>query len=203
MQKPSIGKRIRRIVRKHFGPKQQGLKPAFKDTRFFHSQVRVGKRGPKSPVFPNGKPKAIVVTKFRTVKKGAHKDFEKRGARAEEYKTLLGRVLRNIHIDELPQVINLLKGELIPIGIRPQVKKDYREFSPELKEIYDEIGSRLIGLQYACKSRNPSLEEFIATVKEFREMWKKNKAKAYLTFGMRFLKNYRFGERPIQLLRSK
>lgn len=133
MPKPSSWKRMRRIARKHFGPKQVGLEPAFKDGYIFHSHVRVGKRG------PDGKPKAIIVTKIRTMERGAHGDFEKRGRKAEQYKTWLGKKLRPIHIDELPQVISLLKGDLKPIGLRPVPKNLYRKLPPELKKIYDKI----------------------------------------------------------------
>ncbi len=183
-----LRRRIRRRIRKHIRPKQTGLKQVFKDGLISHSQVRVGKPGPKSNTFPKGKPKAIVVTKFRTMKDKAHEDFGNRGRKDEHYKTWFGKIVRKLyHIDELPQIISILKGDLRFTGIRPLPKKEYRMLSPELKKIYDEVGPGLFGLVYACKSKNPTIKEFTQVANEFYKMWKKNRAKAYLVFGKRSL----------------
>tara|TARA_Y100001968_G_scaffold316472_1_gene344345 strand:- start:237 stop:719 length:483 start_codon:yes stop_codon:yes gene_type:complete len=42
--------------------------------------------------------------------------------------TLLGRVLRKLKIDEIPQLINIIKGEMRFIGPRPEVPDFFDEF---------------------------------------------------------------------------
>ncbi|GAF99897.1 unnamed protein product, partial [marine sediment metagenome] len=153
--------------------------------------VRVGKRGPKSQLFPKGKPQAIAVTKIRTMKREAHADWEKAGRDLGQRITRLGKWMRKKHYDELPQIINVLKGDLNPIGLRVLPKSEYRKLPPELKRIYDEVGPSFLPLHYACKHFPPTIEEYIAVAQEFYEMRKKNKTKAYWVFGKRILKNMR------------
>jgi sugar transferase (PEP-CTERM system associated) len=87
----------------------------------FFKQVRVG-----------NKEKPFVLYKFRTMRQDAEKATgavwaEKKDSRV----TKLGNVLRGSRIDELPQLINVLKGEMSFIGPRPERP----EFVEQLKQV--------------------------------------------------------------------
>jgi lipopolysaccharide/colanic/teichoic acid biosynthesis glycosyltransferase len=49
--------------------------------------------------------------------------------------TRVGRVLRNTKIDELPQLINVLKGDMSLVGPRPEVRKYVEVFRKDYEEI--------------------------------------------------------------------
>jgi lipopolysaccharide/colanic/teichoic acid biosynthesis glycosyltransferase len=69
----------------------------------------------------NGKPFAIL--KFRTMINNAEKLGGPSTALNDPRMTLFGSFLRRFKLDELPQFINILKGEMSVVGPRPQVQK--------------------------------------------------------------------------------
>ncbi len=46
----------------------------------------------------------------------------------------MGKFLRKTKINELPQLLNILRGDMSIIGYRPQVKKQYDSYEPEVRE---------------------------------------------------------------------
>ena len=59
--------------------------------------------------------------KLRTMKVDAEKDTGPVWAQENDPRiTLVGRVLRKMHIDEIPQLINVIKGEMSIVGPRPE-----------------------------------------------------------------------------------
>lgn len=78
----------------------------------FYNQKRVGRKG-----------RDFFVMKFRTMKK----DAEKKGALTISSKdpriTRTGSFLRKYKIDELPQLFNVLFGDMSLVGPRPEVRK--------------------------------------------------------------------------------
>lgn len=62
----------------------------------------------------------FVIYKFRTMKMGAPSEMASCDfADADQYITKIGAFLRRTSIDELPQLFNILKGEMSFVGYRP------------------------------------------------------------------------------------
>ncbi len=74
-----------------------------------YQQVRVGRSGERFKLF-----------KFRTMVETAEPDGPVWTRDKDGRVTRIGRVLRRLHLDEIPQAINILKGDLSFIGPRPE-----------------------------------------------------------------------------------
>lgn len=77
--------------------------------RLFYSQERVGKDG---VIFE--------ILKFRTMVKNAESNGAVFTATNDSRVTVFGKFLRKTRMDEFPQFINILKGEMAVIGPRPE-----------------------------------------------------------------------------------
>ncbi|MEA3272732.1 MAG: sugar transferase [Patescibacteria group bacterium] len=85
----------------------------------FYRQKRVGKFG-----------KIFEIVKFRTMSIDAEKDGAQFASEDDDRITRLGKFLRASRIDELPQIINVLRGEMGFFGPRPEQP----EFVEKLQE---------------------------------------------------------------------
>ncbi|MEX1198156.1 MAG: sugar transferase [Pseudohongiellaceae bacterium] len=57
-----------------------------------------------------------------------------------------GRFLRRTKVNELPQLFNILKGDMSFVGPRPQTRPHYSLFTEEQKRVIDELGPGLTGV---------------------------------------------------------
>ena len=97
-------------------------------------QERVGRRG-----------RRFMVYKFRTMVNDAERLLIDLAAvneadgplfklKADPRVTRVGRVLRKLSLDELPQLLNVLKGEMSLVGPRPALPGEVTQWGPELFE---------------------------------------------------------------------
>lgn len=85
----------------------------------FYRQERVGLGG-----------KSYVLIKFRSMRADAEKDGIARwAALADPRITRVGRLIRRLRIDEIPQLINVLRGEMSFVGPRPERSSIVKELS--------------------------------------------------------------------------
>lgn len=64
--------------------------------------------------------KIFLIFKIRTMKNDAEKDGVQWSSRNDSRITFIGKYLRFLRIDELPQLVNVIKGEMSLIGPRPE-----------------------------------------------------------------------------------
>jgi len=57
-----------------------------------------------------------------------------------------GRFLRRTKVNELPQLLNILKGDMSFVGPRPQTRPHYSLYTPEQQRVIDETGPGLTGV---------------------------------------------------------
>jgi lipopolysaccharide/colanic/teichoic acid biosynthesis glycosyltransferase len=90
----------------------------------FYSQKRVGKNGIN-----------FSLIKFRTMKKNSDKKSLLTVGEKDSRITNIGYFLRKYKIDELPQLFNVLIGDMSLVGPRPEVRKYVEMYNPEQKKI--------------------------------------------------------------------
>ncbi|MBC7908747.1 MAG: TIGR03013 family PEP-CTERM/XrtA system glycosyltransferase [Rhodospirillaceae bacterium] len=75
----------------------------------FYRQERVGLHG-----------RRFMILKFRSMRVDAEKDGPRWAAKNDSRVTRIGAFIRKVRIDEIPQVINVLKGDMSVVGPRPE-----------------------------------------------------------------------------------
>jgi lipopolysaccharide/colanic/teichoic acid biosynthesis glycosyltransferase len=122
-------------------------------------QVRVGQHG-----------KSFRMTKFRTMYHGAHqarRDLVHRShagkhlfkLRDDPRITPVGRILRRLSLDELPQLVNVLRGEMSLVGPRPLLAEDSDYEGPARDRLLVRPG--LTGLWQVSGRSNLPWEEMV------------------------------------------
>ncbi|MCO4754731.1 MAG: NeuD/PglB/VioB family sugar acetyltransferase [Bacteriovoracaceae bacterium] len=98
----------------------------FQGGPIFFRQKRIGKDG-----------KEFSLIKFRTMRMGAQSDMQR--------VTSIGKILRKLSIDELPEILNIVKGEMSIVGPRP-LPIEYRSFFSEKENKRHDVLPGLTGL---------------------------------------------------------
>lgn len=85
------------------------LNPLFNRGPMFYVQKRIGQDN-----------KTFTIYKFRTMSRDAEKTGPQYTTKDDTRVSGFGRLLRRMRIDELPQLLNILKGDMNIIGPRPE-----------------------------------------------------------------------------------
>jgi lipopolysaccharide/colanic/teichoic acid biosynthesis glycosyltransferase len=91
----------------------------------FFTQTRIGKN--KIP---------FQLLKFRTMVKDADKLGKITIGRRDPRVTNVGHFLRSYKLDELPQLLNILKGEMSVVGPRPEVEEYVNLYTEEQNKVF-------------------------------------------------------------------
>ena len=113
----------------------------------------------------------------------------------------LGTFLRKTKINELPQILNIIQGDMSIVGPRPQMQFDFEKYSDEVQQkIYNikpgltGIGSIVFRDEESLISKASETEDphrfyvrVVAPYKGELEIWYQNRRSMYLDFQLIFL----------------
>ena len=123
---------------------------AMKGNPFF-VQKRPGKISKKT-----GQEKIFSLIKFRTMSNA--KDADGNLLSDKDRLNGYGRFLRSTSLDELPELVNIVKGDMAIVGPRPQLVRDMVFMSPEQRKRHT-VRQGLTGLAQVSGRNNISWEE--------------------------------------------
>ena len=89
----------------------------------FYKQIRLTRDGEEFYIY-----------KFRSMGVDAEKGGARLAMKNDSRVTPVGKVIRNLHLDELPQLFNILKGEMSFVGPRPERPEIFEQYKKELPE---------------------------------------------------------------------
>jgi len=136
----------------------------------FYSSERIGKKG-----------RVFCCIKFRTMVKDAERQRSKLMGRNERKGVLfklsddprvtrLGRMLRKYSVDELPQLFNVLRGDMSIVGPRPPLGSEVKEYKLSHLRRLDVLPG-LTGLWQVQARRSPSFETYVSLDVAYIENW--------------------------------
>ncbi|MBI2638314.1 sugar transferase [Candidatus Peregrinibacteria bacterium] len=130
--------------------------------KFFFIQERVGR---------NGAP--IAIWKLRTMNGAVNRDLgvvDGRLAEAipeQDRISFIGALLRHLGIDEIPQILNLIRGEMQLVGLRPIPSEEIDLFPPDIRAFYLRNLPGLFPGHLAFGYVNGNLEKKIELIREY------------------------------------
>ena len=154
---------------------QKFRKPIWDDDPTYGALVKLNRVGYKGNM--------IGVYKFRTMFPYSeylqpyileHEGLQKGGKFAHDYRVnFWGRKLRSSWLDELPMFINILKGQMKLVGVRPLSRQYFGLYTDEMRRLHVSVKPGLLPPFYYDEKTPETLEEVQASEKRYIEAYHK------------------------------
>ncbi|MCM1244845.1 MAG: sugar transferase [Roseburia sp.] len=132
--------------------------------------------------------KRFWIYKFRTMTAGAPAQGSQVTVSNDARVTGIGRFLRKVRLDELPQLFNILKGEMSFVGTRPEVEKYVAEYS-------DEMYATLLlpaGVTSTASIEYKDEEKLLSEGKDVNAVYTGEILPAKMKYNLKYLEDYSF-----------
>ena len=145
----------------------------------FYIQERIGK---------NGKPFGLY--KFRTMRVGSDTEGLLTVGERDSRITRIGYILRKNKIDELPQLLNVLKGDMSLVGPRPEVRKYTDLYTEEQRKVLNVRP----GITDYASIEYVNENELLSKADDPERMYIEEAMPDKIKLNMKYLKHYAVGE---------
>lgn len=128
--------------------------------------------------------KMIGVYKFRTMYSYSeylqpyiyeHNHLAKGGKFADDYRVnMWGTIFRKLWLDELPMILNVVKGDMKLVGVRPLSRHYYSLYSPEMQQLRVKVKPGLVPPGVASDDSLDTIEDVQRNEREYIESYLKH-----------------------------
>lgn len=144
----------------------------------FFAHTRIGKDGKPFPCY---KFRSMVVNSQEMLQKYLAENPAAREEWELDFKlkddprvTPIGKFLRSTSLDELPQIFNVLRGEMSLVGPRPVIQEELDKYYGETAKLYCTVKPGITGLWQVSGRSDIGYDERVAldaTYIKYRSMW--------------------------------
>ena len=144
----------------------------------FFAHTRIGKDGKPFPCY---KFRSMVVNSQEMLQKYLAENPAAREEWEPDFKlkdaprvTPIGKFLRSTSLDELPQIFNVLRGEMSLVGPRPVIQEELDKYYGETAKLYCTVKPGITGLWQVSGRSDIGYDERVAldaTYIKYRSMW--------------------------------
>lgn len=132
------------------------------------------------------------IFKFRTMKVDADKMGSLVTLKNDDRITRVGHVIRRYRLDELPQLLNILTGDMSLVGTRPEVAKYVAAYTPEMKATLLLPAGVTSTASILFKDEEELIAKFILEGIEVDDIYITKVLPEKMHYNLSYLKNYSF-----------
>lgn len=132
------------------------------------------------------------IFKFRTMKVDADKMGSLVTLKNDNRITRVGHVIRRYRLDELPQLLNILTGDMSLVGTRPEVAKYVAAYTPEMKATLLLPAGVTSTASILFKDEEELIAKFILEGMEVDDIYITKVLPEKMHYNLSYLKNYSF-----------
>lgn len=153
----------------------------------FFRQERITQYGRKFRIF-----------KFRTMVVNADKLGSQVTVKNDMRVTKIGAKIRKYRIDEIPQLINILLGDMSFVGTRPETTKYVKRYTPEM------MATLLLsaGVTSEASIKYKDEEKLLEVADDVDEVYVKEVLPGKMQYNLESIKNYNFSREIATMLRT-
>jgi len=148
--------------------------PAFDDSPTYGPLIRLKRYGKDGKLFSVYKARTMhAYSEYLQEYIYQHNDLDEGGKFKDDFRvTTMGRFLRKFWLDELPMVLNILKGDMKLVGVRPLSTQYFNLYDEDLKKKRLKFKPGLIPPYYVDLPK--TLEEIMASEMRYLEAYEKS-----------------------------
>lgn len=149
----------------------------------FYRQERVTKYG-----------KTFRIFKFRTMVQNADKTGDLVTVKNDNRITKIGRLIRKCRLDELPQLINILTGDMSFVGTRPEVKKYVDKYTDEMKAtlLMPAGVTSIASIKY--KDEDDIISKYLANGENIDNIYINRVLPEKMKYNLQYIKSFNIGQ---------